>query len=281
MAMAMSPDGTADRGHHLLGGALGGLVPRCALQCCNRSRYPAGRQPQPLPGGARSDPVGVLLDHGQVPGRDGRQGHHLVGDPLRRPSPLGRVIVGRSELQCCNRSRHPAGQQPQLLPGGARSDPVGVLLNHGQVPGRDGRQGNHLAGYPVRRPGSQGQVIAGRSELQCCNRSRCSVGRRRCRAGVTGGALLGHVPGRDGRQGHHLVGYPVRRPGPQGRVIAGRSVLQCCNRSRHPAGRQPQPLPGGARSDPVGVLLDHGQVPGRNGRQRPSPGGRPSPAAWP
>ncbi len=31
MAMAMSPDGTADRGHHLVGGALGGLVPRSAL----------------------------------------------------------------------------------------------------------------------------------------------------------------------------------------------------------------------------------------------------------
>ncbi len=60
------------------------------------------------------------------------------------------VIAGRSELQCCNRSRHPAGQQPLLLPGGARSDPVGVLLDHGQVPGRDGRQGHHLVGYPVR-----------------------------------------------------------------------------------------------------------------------------------
>ena len=118
MAMAMSPDGTADRGHHLVGGALCGLVPRSALQCCNRSRYPAGRQPQPLPGGARSDPVGVLLDHGQVPGRDGRQGHHLVDDPLRRPGPLGRVIVGRSTLQCCNRSRRSVGRRQDGMKGG-------------------------------------------------------------------------------------------------------------------------------------------------------------------
>ncbi len=196
------------------------------------------------------------------------------------------MIANRNALQCCNRSRHPAGQQPQLLPGGARSDPVGVLLNHGQVPGRDGRQGNHLAGDPVRRPGSQGQVIAGRSELQCCNRSRCSVGRRRCRAGVTGGALLGHghVPGRDGRQGHHLVGDPVRRPSPQGRGIAGRSELQCCNRSRYPAGQQPQPLPGGARSDPVGRYWAMAKSPGGTADRghhlvgdlvrRPSPQGR-------
>ena len=132
--------------------------------------HPAGRQPQPLPGGARSDPVGVLLDHGQVPERDGRQGHHLVGDPVRRPGPEGRVIVGRSELQCCNRSRHPAGQQPQPLLGGARSDPVGVLLGHGQVHGRDGRQGHHLVGNRVRWPGPQERVIEGRSKLQCCNR---------------------------------------------------------------------------------------------------------------
>ncbi len=104
--------------HHLVGGARGGLVPRSALQCCNRSRYPAGRQPQPLPGGARSDPVGVLLDHGQVPERDGRQGHHLVGDPVRRPGPEGRVIVGRSTLQCCNRSRRSVGRRQDGMKGG-------------------------------------------------------------------------------------------------------------------------------------------------------------------
>jgi hypothetical protein len=58
--------------------------------------------------------------------------------------------------------------------------------------------------------------------------------------------------------------------------IADRNALQCCNRSRYPAGQQPQPHPGGARSDPAGVLLGHGDghVPGRDGRQRPSPGGR-------
>ncbi|TKY41808.1 hypothetical protein WH04_13960 [Aeromonas salmonicida subsp. salmonicida] len=40
--------------------------------------HSAGRQPQPLPGGARSGPVGVLLDHGQVPGRDGSPSLSLV-----------------------------------------------------------------------------------------------------------------------------------------------------------------------------------------------------------
>jgi hypothetical protein len=50
----------------------------------------------------------------------------------------------------------------------------------------------------------------GEGALQCCNRLRCSVGRRRCRARVTGGALLGHghVPGRDGRQGSSPAGLP-------------------------------------------------------------------------
>jgi hypothetical protein len=90
-------------------------------------------------------------------------------------------------------------------------------------------------------------------------------------------------PGGTADRGHHRVGGPVWRPGPQGRVIAGRSrsALQCCNRSRHPAGQQPLPLPGGARSDPGGVLLDHGHAPGRDGRQGSSPGGRPGLAAWP
>ncbi|MBC8674354.1 hypothetical protein H2136_20655 [Aeromonas hydrophila] len=79
-------------------------------------------------------------------------------------------------------------------------------------PGTPARRGHHLVGGPVQRPGSQGRVIAGRSELQCCNRSRCSVGRRRCRARVTGGALLGHgqVPGRGGTPGPS----PGGRPGP-------------------------------------------------------------------
>ena len=278
------------QGHHLVGdplrrpGPLGRvIVGRSALQCCNRSRYPAGRQPQPLPGGARSDPVGVLLDHGQVPGRDGRQGHHLVDDPLRRPGPLGRVIVGRSELQCCNRSRHPAGQQPQPLLGGARSDPVGVLLGHGQVHGRDSRQGHHLVGNRVRWPGPQERVIEGRSKLQCSNcwgtplassPSLSLVVRDQIRWACCW--TMAKSPGGTADRGHHLVGDPVLRPGPEGRVIVGRSTLQCCNRSRHPAGQQPQHFPGGARSDPVGVLLGHGvgHVPGLDGRQSPSPGGR-------
>ncbi len=76
-----------------MGGALCGLVPRSALQCCNRSRYPAGRQPQPLPGGARSDPVGVLLDHGQVPGRNGRQRPSPGGRRARRPGSQERAAV--------------------------------------------------------------------------------------------------------------------------------------------------------------------------------------------
>ncbi len=83
-------------------------------------------------------------------------------------------------------------------------------------PGVAVRRDHHLVGEPVRRPGSQGRVIADRNAQQCCNRSRCSVGRRRCRARVTGGALLGD-----------------------------------------------------------------GQVPGRGGAPRSSPGGRPDPAAWP
>ncbi len=192
------------------------------------------------------------------------------------------MIADRSALQCCNRSWHPAGQQPQPLPGGARSDPVGVQLNHGQVPGRDGRKGHHLAGYPVRRPGSQGRVIANRNAQQCCNRLEHPAGQLHQPLPSGAGSdsvgtccwAMAMSPGLTADGGHHLVGNPVRRPGSQGRVIAGRSALQCCNCSRHPAGRQPQPLPGGARSDPVGVLLDHGQVPGRDGRQRPSPGGR-------
>jgi hypothetical protein len=95
----------------------------------------------------------------------------------------------------------PLVSPPLPLRGGARSDPAGVLLGH--VPGRDGRQGPSPGGRPGPAAWPQGRVIAGRSELQCCNRSRCSVGRRRCRAEVTGGALLEHgqVPGRGGAPG--------------------------------------------------------------------------------
>ncbi len=97
-----------------------------------------------------------------------------------------------------------------------QGSPVGRCWAMAKSPGWTAGRGHHLVGGPVRRPGSQGRVIEGRSELQCCNRSRCSVGRRRCRARVTGGALLGD-----------------------------------------------------------------GQVPGRGGAPRSSPGGRPDPAAWP
>ncbi|MBC8674385.1 hypothetical protein H2136_20825 [Aeromonas hydrophila] len=74
----------------------------------------------------------------------------------------------------------------------------------------------------------QGRAIAGRSELQCCNRSRHTVGRRRYRAGVTDGVLLGHcqVPGRDGRQGSSPGGRPGPAAWPSGGVIAGGA---CCS----------------------------------------------------
>ena len=62
------------------------------------------------------------------PGVAVRRDHHLVGEPVRRSGPEGRVNAGRNALQCCNRLRHPAGQLPLPLRGGARSDPAGVLL---------------------------------------------------------------------------------------------------------------------------------------------------------
>ncbi len=113
--------------------------------------HPLASSPS-LPGGARSDPVGVLLDHGQVPGRNGRQRPSPGGQPGPVAWPSGEGDRGRSKLQCCNCWGTPLAGSPSL-PGGARSDPVGVLLDHGQVPGRDGRQGHHLVGDPLRRPG--------------------------------------------------------------------------------------------------------------------------------
>jgi hypothetical protein len=50
------------------------------------------------------------------PGGTADRGHHLVGDPVRRPSPQGRGIAGRNALQCCNRSGHPAGQPTPTSP---------------------------------------------------------------------------------------------------------------------------------------------------------------------
>ena len=100
--------------------------------------HPAGLQPQPLPGGARSDPVGVLLDHGQVPGRNGRQRPSPGGQPGPVAWPSGEGDRGEEQAAVLQLLGHSAGRQPQPLPGGARSGPVGVLLDHGQVPGRDG-----------------------------------------------------------------------------------------------------------------------------------------------
>nr|AOZ60650.1 putative hypothetical protein [Aeromonas salmonicida subsp. salmonicida] len=201
------------RGHHLVGGPSGGgdRGPG-ALQCCNSSVHLAGQQPLPLPSGAGSDSVGTCCwAMAMSPGWTADGGHHLVGNPVRRPGSQGRVIAGRSALQCCNRSRHPAGRQPQPLPGGARS---------------------------VR--------------WACCWAMAMAIS-----------------PDGTADRGHHLVGGALDG-------LVPRSALQCCNRSRYPAGLQPQPLPGGARSDLAGVLLGHGDghVPGRDGRQRPSPAGR-------
>ncbi len=50
------------------------------------------------------------------PGWTADRGHHLVGDLVRRLGSLGRVIAGRSELQCCNRSGHLAGQPTPTSP---------------------------------------------------------------------------------------------------------------------------------------------------------------------
>ncbi|MBC8674383.1 hypothetical protein H2136_20815 [Aeromonas hydrophila] len=66
-------------------------------------------------------------------------------------------------------------------------------------------------------------------------------------------------------------------PGAGDRRQERATVLQPLEAPRWPAAPA---SPGGARSDPVGVLLNHGQVPGLDGRQGPSPGGQPGPAAW-
>ncbi|MBC8674321.1 hypothetical protein H2136_20480 [Aeromonas hydrophila] len=52
------------------------------------------------------------------PGGTADRGHHLVGDPVLRPGPEGRVIVGRSTLQCCNRSRRSVGRRHDGMKGG-------------------------------------------------------------------------------------------------------------------------------------------------------------------
>ncbi len=80
----------------------------------------------------------------------------------------------------------------------------------------------------------RGRVIEGRSKLQCCNSSRHPVGRRRCRAGITGGNTAGPST-RVGRQAGTITwwGGPVRKAvalldnGALGGK--GRFSLQSCN----------------------------------------------------
>jgi len=158
----------------------------------------------------------VLLGHGHVPGRDGRQGSSPAGIPGPAAWPQGRVIAGRSALQAATARGTPLAGSPSLSQVVRDQIRWACCWTMAKSPGVAVRRDHHLVGEPVRRPGSQGRVIADRNAQQCCNRSRCSVGRRRCRARVTGGALLGD-----------------------------------------------------------------GQVPGRGGAPRSSPGGRPDPAAWP
>ncbi len=235
-----------------------------------------------------SEPVGNLLHETYLPWTQPVYSHvprrscwvaSMRGSALAmRPSPAAWPsrwgIEGRSKLQCCNRSRRSAGRR--CCRAGA---PVGGYwaMSAGAAP------------RPSPSGGPSGGGDRGQGALQCCNSSVHLTGQQPLPLPSGAGSdsvgtccwAMAMSPGWTADGGHHLVGNPVRRPGSQGRVIAGRSVLQCCNRSRHPAGRQPQPLPGGARSDPVGVLLDHGQVPGRGGAPGSSPGRRTGQAILP
>ncbi|GJC07549.1 hypothetical protein KAM385_45780 [Aeromonas hydrophila] len=59
-------------------------------------------------------PVEALQGDGS-PGATVRRDHHLVGDPVRRPGSMVRVIEGECVVQSSNRSRYPAGQQSLLI----------------------------------------------------------------------------------------------------------------------------------------------------------------------
>ncbi|MBC8674351.1 hypothetical protein H2136_20640 [Aeromonas hydrophila] len=61
-------------------------------------------------------PVGRCWAMAKSQGAAARRGHHLVGGPVQRPGSQGRVIAGRSELQCCSCSGHPTGQPTPTSP---------------------------------------------------------------------------------------------------------------------------------------------------------------------
>ncbi len=182
------------------------------MQCCNRLRCSVGRRR------CRAGVTGgALLGHGHVPGRDGRQGSSPAGLPgpaAWLPGAGDRRQERAAVLQLLGAPRWSA--HPYLS--AVVRDLIRQACCWAMSPGGTADRGHHLLGYPVRPPGSQGRVIAGRSELQCCNHSRCSVGRRRCRARVTGGALLGHgqVPGRGGAPRSSLGGRPDPAAWPTG-----------------------------------------------------------------
>jgi len=104
-------------------------------------------------------PVGRCRAMAMSPSAMERREHHLVGDRVRWPDSR----AGDRGLQCCNRSRYSAGQQPQPLPEATSSDPmwrvigrkycragalVGALQGDGHVPGRDGVPGSSPGGRP-------------------------------------------------------------------------------------------------------------------------------------
>ncbi|QLI59267.1 hypothetical protein C0708_24170 (plasmid) [Aeromonas caviae] len=113
--------------------------------------------------------MGVLLGHGQVHGRDGRQGHHLVGNRVRWPGPQERVIEGRSKLQCRNCWGTPLASSPSLSLVVRDQIRWACCWTMAKSPGGTADRGHHLVGNRVRWPGPQERVIEGRSKLQCCN----------------------------------------------------------------------------------------------------------------
>ncbi len=131
---------------------------------------------------------------------------------------------------------------------------------------------------PVRRPGPQDGGSRGGASCSAATARGALPAGDVAELGAPVGGAAGRWPSpRAWRCAGIITWWATRSDGLASRGgIADRNALQCCNRSRYPAGQQPQPLPGGARSDPAGVLLGHGDghVPGRDGRQRPSPGGR-------
>ncbi len=127
----------------------GVIEERCELQCCNRLRRTVGAELISL--------VGVLQGDGHVHGRVGVPGASPVSDRVRRPGPE----EGDRRLQCCNRTRNTAGQQPLPLPGATNSDPVWRAV--GRRCRRAGVTGGGAAGrWLTRRDGAPGSSSGGR-----------------------------------------------------------------------------------------------------------------------